>query len=109
MFFAELYNIFDTQSFSWEDVTLLCEKQIINFPLKINDFRTEGAWDPFDAYCMVRESTLLKREYDVIEQIVSSDSVFSEEGMNMLISSIEGICQHTYRIALYIHASPTHS
>ena len=75
-----LQKVKEQDDFSWDDLVTLAEEITSNLPLRINDKRDQSIlYEPSEAKTLLKDNELLGNDYDLSEECVSANGVFSEE------------------------------
>ena len=99
-----MQNVKNELCLSWEDLVGIGEETISTLPLKINAFRdmTE-TYDPIDAKAILTSNNLLAANYELSEECVSDNGVFTGLGRKELFdaSSKKDPTEQGNRVGLY--------
>jgi serine/threonine protein kinase len=91
------------QSLTWTDLTELAEISINEVPRKINEFRdSTRKYEPSEAKAILEVNEFLTQRYELSEECVSDNGVFSDAGRSELISALSKIPVHsTVHVGVY--------
>ena len=87
----------------WDDVKKIAERVIINLPRQINKHRKcDQYYDASEAKEKLKELKLLSSDYELSEECVSSNTVFSDDGRIELINALtQKLDQSETAVAIY--------
>ena len=99
-----MQNVKNELCLSWEDLVGIGEETISTLPLKINAFRdmTE-TYDPIDAKAILTSNNLLAANYELSEECVSDNGVFTGLGRKELFDALskQDPTEQGNRVGLY--------
>ncbi len=112
VFFLALhfYDIFlqkvkEVGCLSWEDLVGIGEETIRLFPVKINAFRdVSETYDVVNAKAILTSNNLLNANYELSEECISSNGVFTELGRRELYDALnkQDSAEQVNQVGLYI-------
>ena len=100
---AFLQRVQQPGNVSWDEFATLAEEVTSNLPSQINEKRDPSKlYEPAEAKTLLQENNLLKNQYDLSEECVSANGVFSEKGRQELLDALLNH-QHDnkHRVGLY--------
>lgn len=98
-----LQKVQKSDNVSWDDLATLAEEVISNLPSQINDKRDPSKlYEPSEAKTLLQENGVLTNDYDLSEECVSANGVFSEKGRQELLDALLNDQRgNKYRAGLY--------
>lgn len=82
---AFLQKVENPNNVSWDDLATLAEEVTTNLPSQINDKRDSSKfYEPSEAKTLLQENDLLTNDYDLPEECISANGVFSQKGREEL-------------------------
>lgn len=87
---------------SHTDLTELADDVIKEFPEKVNKFRDPSkTYDKSEAKTILETNGLLSQQYELSEEFVSNNPVFSEAGSRELITALNNVPHNTIQLGIY--------
>ena len=87
----------------WHDVVKMIDVIILNAPSHFNHLRSISLYyDPLEALTILKKASILKAQYEVSEEIVNQQYVFTKEGRRELLHVVSRLGQSDdCQVALY--------
>ena len=100
-----LQNVREDRSLTWDDVVGIAEETITTFPVKINALRDVAeTYDVSNAKDILTSDSLLNVDYELSEECISGDGVFTELGRKELFTALlskKNSAEQANRVGLY--------
>ena len=100
-----LQNVREDRSLTWDDVVGIAEETITTFSVKINALRDVAeTYDVSNAKDILTSNSLLNVDYELSEECISGDGVFTELGRKELFNALlskKNSAEQANRVGLY--------
>ncbi|CAH3133603.1 unnamed protein product, partial [Porites lobata] len=98
-----LNEVNEKSDVQWDDVKQIAEDTIINLPRMINEHRKfDQYYDVSEAKLKLKELKILSSDYELSDECISSNTVFSDNGRTELINALtQKLDQSESAVAIY--------
>ena len=99
-----LQNVKEGSCLSWDDLVGIGEETITTFPAKINAFRdVSETYDVASAKAILTSNNLLHAKYELSEECISNNGVFTELGRRELLDALnrQNAAEQANQVGLY--------